>query len=302
MKRSRYKIPDWLKNEWPQVASPPSADTHIQKIMHSMPLPVFLLASFVWFCVSIALTVVSFFIDGPIRSSWTLLTALTHSILQTAMLQYLPQGRHSMFLVRLATSVRIPLFLFSNFSVSNVQIPVQSPGKVSKVVADIVGVCSPSEATGTTRIIEGEWIKFNECVQQNTVILYLHGGGHVFLSSKSHRILTMKLAEASGCEVFAIDYRLAPEYRFPAAIEDALVAFCYLTNQALDGILIPKSQGYRVILAGDSSGACLCLQLAYLLKRLQLTMPEGLVLISPFVDQSIFYFLNYSDNFSQLAF
>jgi acetyl esterase/lipase len=98
----------------------------------------------------------------------------------------------------------------------------------------------------------------------------------------------MGLAQTSTCPVFAIDYRLAPEYRFPAAIEDALVAYCYMTNQAIDGILPRKTHEYRVILAGDSSGACLCLQLTAVLKRLKLKMPEGLVLISPFLDHSIF--------------
>lgn len=302
MKRSRYKIPKWLKTEWPQVASPPYPDKNIQKIMHSMWLPVFLVTSILWHCLSFLITIASFLIDGPIRPSWKLSTALTHSILQTAMQQYVPQGRHSMFLVRLFTSVRIPSFLFPKCSIANIQISISNSQSLSKVVADMVHIKTSSDTLGP-RVIKGEWLKFNKNHQSNTVILYLHGGAHIFLSSKSHRTLTVGLARAAACEVLAIDYRLAPENRFPAAVEDALAAYCYLTNQTLDGILQLASHKYNVILVGDSSGACLCLQLAFLLKKLDLKMPEGLVLISPFVDHSILCIqLILSHNIPKLAF
>jgi acetyl esterase/lipase len=55
-------------------------------------------------------------------------------------------------------------------------------------------------------------------------LLYLHGGGHVFGSLKSHRHLVSRLAVAAGMTAFHIDYRLAPEHPYPAALEDALRA------------------------------------------------------------------------------
>ena len=302
MKRSRFKIPTWLKTEWPQVWSPPYPDTHVHKLMHSLWLPFFMVASAIWFGCVLFVTLLSLLIDGPIRPSWTLLTSLTHSILQTAMQQYLPQGRHSMAVVRLITSIRIPAFLFPKFSIESCEISIQNSNRLAKIVAENFGVDSKSSHSGA-RIIEGEWIKFKKCIQSETVILYLHGGAHIFLSSKSHRTLTMGLAQTSTCSVFAIDYRLAPENRFPSAVEDALAAYCFLTNQNIGGILPETFNDFNVILAGDSSGSCLCLQLTFLLKRLNLKMPEGIVLISPFVDHSNFNcFLNPSNNVSKLAF
>ena len=77
-------------------------------------------------------------------------------------------------------------------------------------------------------------------------ILYLHGGGYVIGSLNTHRNLAWNLSEAAGCQVLLLDYRLAPENPFPAAVEDAVAAYRWLVGHGL----APE----RLAIAGDSAG------------------------------------------------
>ncbi len=89
----------------------------------------------------------------------------------------------------------------------------------------------------------GEWIGTPRV--EAPVVLYLHGGGFVAGSPATHRPITMTLARFTGARVFALDYRLAPEYRFPAGLEDCVAAYRWLC-----GHYAPS----RIAIAGDSAG------------------------------------------------
>lgn len=109
------------------------------------------------------------------------------------------------------------------------------------------------------------------------VILFLHGGSYIFGSIEtSHAEMAAALALHSGVEVVGIDYRLAPEHPYPAALEDALAAF--------DGLLASGLQPREIVLAGDSAGGnlALCLQLA--LREREREQARAAVLYSPWVD------------------
>lgn len=67
----------------------------------------------------------------------------------------------------------------------------------------------------------------------DTVLLYFHGGGFQVGSVKSHRDLIARLSRAAGCRALAIDYRLAPEHRYPAALQDAVAAYRWLIEQGI---------------------------------------------------------------------
>lgn len=108
------------------------------------------------------------------------------------------------------------------------------------------------------------------------VILYLHGGGHMVGSLRSHRGLATRLALASGLQVKVVDFRLAPEHTYPAALDDALAAYSALLDQGI------SSQ--KIALAGDSAGGGLCLSLMLKARDLGLPLPSGAALFSPFVD------------------
>ena len=107
-------------------------------------------------------------------------------------------------------------------------------------------------------------------------ILYLHGGGYVGGSHKSHRPMVARLAEAARAAAIVADYRLAPEHACPAAVEDALAVYRWM----LDGGVEPE----RIIIAGDSAGGGLTLALALVLKDQALPQPAGLFVISPWAD------------------
>lgn len=110
------------------------------------------------------------------------------------------------------------------------------------------------------------------------VILYLHGGAYLIGSPATHRAITANLARRCKAEVWAIDYRLAPEHRFPAQREDAVAAYRALLDKS-----IPAP---AIAVAGDSAGGHLTLQLALEAKAQGLPMPGALVTFSPVTDLS----------------
>lgn len=109
-------------------------------------------------------------------------------------------------------------------------------------------------------------------------LLYLHGGGHVFGSIKSHRHFVSRLAVATKATAWHIDYRLAPEHPYPAAIEDALTAYRAL----LDSGIAPAD----IVVGGESAGGNLAAALLLKLKDEKLPQPAGLYLLSPWLDMT----------------
>ncbi|MBM7516095.1 alpha/beta hydrolase fold domain-containing protein [Nocardioides nitrophenolicus] len=107
-------------------------------------------------------------------------------------------------------------------------------------------------------------------------LLYLHGGAYLAGSPITHRAVGAHLADATGTVAHVLDYRLAPEHPYPAAVEDALAAYRAL----LDTGLAPE----RIVVAGDSAGGGLALALALRARSLGVPLPAALGLISPWVD------------------
>lgn len=109
------------------------------------------------------------------------------------------------------------------------------------------------------------------------VVLFLHGGSYIFGSVEtSHAEMAAGIAERSGRQVVGIDYRLAPEHPYPAALDDALAAWRALVDSG-----VPASQ---IVLAGDSAGGNLALALQLLLRDRELPQAKVAVLFSPWVD------------------
>jgi monoterpene epsilon-lactone hydrolase len=123
--------------------------------------------------------------------------------------------------------------------------------------------------------VDGEWISPAN-VPEDKAILYFHGGGFRLGSVTSHRDLMAQIALASGCRVLAINYRLAPEHRFPAALDDALAAYGWMLDRGL------KSE--NVAFAGDSAGGNLVLAAMLALRERGLPLPTAAVLMSPWTD------------------
>ncbi len=120
-----------------------------------------------------------------------------------------------------------------------------------------------------------EWVIPDECSSAG-VILYLHGGGYTCGGIEYARGFGSKLASEYGLKVFCCAYRLAPENRFPAALDDAFASYKYLIDSGF-----PSS---RIILAGESAGGGLCYSLCLKLHELGLSQPAGIIAISPWTD------------------
>ena len=107
----------------------------------------------------------------------------------------------------------------------------------------------------------GEWV-LTENTDLSRRLLYVHGGGFVAGSPRSHRVITSKLAQLTGMAVFALDYRLVPEHSRLAGLEDTVNAFAWLTEHNPDG---PSASQFTAI-AGDSAGGNLTLATAQRLR------------------------------------
>ncbi len=128
--------------------------------------------------------------------------------------------------------------------------------------------------------VSGEWLRPQSASSYRRIVFYIHGGGYVFCTPKTHRPLTMRLASQTSRAVFSLDYRLAPEHPCPAAIEDALAAWNWLTSGE-DG---SERGAGDIVIAGDSAGGGLCLALLQALKGEGRQLPAGAILFSPWTD------------------
>jgi monoterpene epsilon-lactone hydrolase len=110
------------------------------------------------------------------------------------------------------------------------------------------------------------------------VIFYLHGGGYTSGSPRTHRAFISRLARQSGCEVWAPDYRLAPEHPFPAGLNDA---------HALWQRMAERHPGKRLLLGGESAGGGLSIALSLTLRDTGGAMPFRVYLSSPWLDLTL---------------
>jgi monoterpene epsilon-lactone hydrolase len=124
----------------------------------------------------------------------------------------------------------------------------------------------------------GEWVEVPGVPADAPVMLYLHGGGYVVCSPRTHRPITAFFAHA-GFRVFCPDYRMAPEAPFPAALEDALSTY--------EGLLSRGVRPAEIVVAGDSAGGGLTLALLIALRDRKRPLPAAAALLSPWTDLAI---------------
>lgn len=139
----------------------------------------------------------------------------------------------------------------------------------------------PARFTARFRLVDGspvrgEWAEPLGSAACDRVLLYLHGGGYVACSPRTHRSLTGALASASGSSVFALRYRLAPENPYPAALEDAVAAYRWLLSRG--------TRPERLVVVGDSAGGGLALAMLTALREAGGPMPAAVICFSPWTD------------------
>ena len=115
--------------------------------------------------------------------------------------------------------------------------------------------------------------------RHNRHVLYLHGGGYRLGAPSTYRHLTWRIASAAQAQVLVIDYRLAPENPFPAALEDAVSYYCWLLAEGADA--------RQIVVIGDSAGGGLALALLLKLRDSSLPRPAAAVVLSPWTDLAL---------------
>jgi acetyl esterase/lipase len=126
--------------------------------------------------------------------------------------------------------------------------------------------------------VKGEWISLPKSSKEEPVVYYLHGGGYISGSAKSCRPITATLARLLQARVFGLDYRLAPEHRFPAGLDDAVAGYRWLLASGIN----PES----IAIVGDSAGGGMTLALALRLREAGEPLPGCLICLSPWTDMT----------------
>ncbi|MHA2037048.1 MAG: alpha/beta hydrolase [Promethearchaeota archaeon] len=123
--------------------------------------------------------------------------------------------------------------------------------------------------------IPAEWISVSEA-KEDEVYLRLFGGGYMMGTLESRRIISYHLSRVTHLRCLNIEYRLAPEYPFPAALEDSIASYKWLLSEGFD----PK----KIVIGGESAGGGLTVATLLKLKEENLSLPAAGVLMSPWAD------------------
>src|SRR5438105_9838328 len=161
-----------------------------------------------------------------------------------ALLQRVPQLTSYAIWEKSAAEARADFKRFSEFAAPR-DLPI---GKIENVMADTIPLRSYSPVAGGTELLPG--------------IVFFHGGGFVLGDLDCYDALCRTLANESCCRVIAVDYRLAPEHPFPAAVEDCFAAVQWLEDHAAELCL----DANRIAVAGDSAGGNLAAVMCQLAK------------------------------------
>jgi monoterpene epsilon-lactone hydrolase len=131
--------------------------------------------------------------------------------------------------------------------------------------------CEQVDAGG----IPAEWVA-TPGVNTERVIYYLHGGGYVIGSINTHREMASRLSRAASARVLILDYRLAPENLFPAAVDDSVTAYRWLLSVGVEPA--------RLVIAGESAGGGLTIATLVALRDAGEPLPAAGICLSPWVD------------------
>lgn len=134
---------------------------------------------------------------------------------------------------------------------------------------------TPVPANAAKGLCPAEWLSV---AQPQRTVVYFHGGGYFFCGLETHRPTCAYLARTAQAKVLSVDYRMAPENPFPAAVDDAVAWWKALLAQG--------TQPADVVFAGDSAGGGLALACCLAARAQGLPLPSGLLLFSPWADLS----------------
>lgn len=157
----------------------------------------------------------------------------------------------------------------AELSIDEQRVNFEQMASLFPVSADVVR--EPVDAGG----VPAEWIAAPGATNDRAV-LYLHGGGYMLGSINTHREMISRLSRAAGARALAVNYRLAPEHPYPAAVEDSTAAYRWLLSAGLDPA--------RLVIAGESAGGGLTVATLVALRDAGEPLPAAGVCLSSWVD------------------
>ncbi|NUS94504.1 MAG: alpha/beta hydrolase [Nocardia sp.] len=165
----------------------------------------------------------------------------------------------------------------------NCAVPLNPPGILfaRTLIATIMAAGGPPiTGTAVEQVrapgIRGEWVRAPGVGFGDKAVYYVHGSGYVLCSARTHRGLASRLSRRTGLPVFVVDYRLAPEHRFPAAADDIAAGYRWLLDQGF--------AAHDTVIAADSAGGHLTLDLLLENARRGAAQPAAVALFSPLID------------------
>ncbi|CAB4492083.1 unnamed protein product [Rhizophagus irregularis] len=230
--------------------------------------------------------IIKHYLIGPPKPSWDLKFHQTW-----AMIKSLSENTSNMTIEQIQSASFRPYptpagVMINEFKINN-KYRHEAQVHLNKILKPYEHVLDPEWKNLKDDGINAEWVHVpNDGWEKREIrktILYLHGGGYYLCNKDSSRNVTGSLAKWTNTRVLAIDYRLAPQYPFPAALQDALAAYLYLLNP-------PKDTGFEplnpknIVIAGDSAGGGLSLALGLAIRDAGLPSCAGISCWSPWVD------------------
>lgn len=162
----------------------------------------------------------------------------------------------------------------------------RDPNRTLAEMRASAAVTRPRRTTTITPVdvagVPGEWT-IDEAASSEHRMLYLHGGGFVINSPTSHRNLASRISQAAGVAVLSLEYRLAPETKFPGAVEDATTALAWLRENGPVG----RTAAETLFIGGDSAGGGLTLAVLLQTREAGAPMPDAAVVLSPWTDLTL---------------
>jgi acetyl esterase/lipase len=126
--------------------------------------------------------------------------------------------------------------------------------------------------------VKGEWVRVAE-TQPQRLLIYLHGGGYISGSPETHRPLVARLCKAANCAALSLNYRLGPEFPFPAGLRDAVDAYRFLIGKGF-----PSAS---IVLGGNGAGGGLAFATLLAIRNAGLPMPAACIAMSPWADLTL---------------
>ncbi|MBN2047838.1 MAG: alpha/beta hydrolase [Anaerolineaceae bacterium] len=176
-------------------------------------------------------------------------------------------------------SLRSRLFYFALRLIRPIrakQDPVEQRSTMERFEQVILRETAEEHQPFTAEGVSVEWVEPDPPIKPDCHILYLHGGAFVHRTPIFHRFYSKNIANNTLARILLVDYRLAPEHPFPAALDDAVTAYRWMLEQQIS----PD----RIAFVGDSAGGGLSVAVMLKLRELNLPLPVCAVLMSPWMD------------------